>query len=335
MAFNYNKEIESILKPRIEPDLFEGYYAGEFNAEQNKLFAATLVNISTINYDKFEYLHLILNGHSISCCDEEKLKKYITPNSWQYKSIRECIEEGVYKYFSISFTGILFENEWFILKALTFFGDKADLFEVKKYIKNSTSLKFEEFFKPKIPYEHEVNGRKIPRREVAFEEFKDQPYLVALIRQEKKEKVNKAFSSYLREEFILPFFQKLRISFSEEFEEVNQSTLIFPEHKRFVLFCALVKNNCNKWQLKYFLLIQKTGQFYYWTYFKSATYDNSFFYRLIINDLKQVSDWDDYAFIDSSCTMDNEIFWENHVFKKDNKDRCIYLKEIEFPTLVT
>lgn len=165
-------------------------------------------------------------------------------------------------------------------------------------------------------------------------EFKDQPQLVSMIKQQKKERINLAYTRYINEEFLEPFFERLRISDPDNYLEANQLrygyTMIFPEHKRYTLFCAHVKNNKSKWQLRYFLFHNETRKFYKWTYFNTPEDNSNFSYGdMIIDDLKQISPWDKEGYLDSSCTLDDTHFWDNYVFKKTGEtDEYLYLKQM-------
>lgn len=333
MLFTDSEELRSILWPRIESSFLEGYYGGTINEAHDKFYAATLVKISDIEYDDFEYLHDLLGGHTSMFHDHERRKKFITPDSWQTKSTRELINEGVYLYFSVSFMGVLFEGEWFILKSLSFYGDEKKQDELKSYIEKPDYYRDDfwndALFLPKKALKHNRLGKKVPIRSIQFEEFKDTPYLVAIVKQEKKEKINRLFISYFSEEFMLPFFEKLKITHPSDYYALCplrvDYVMIFPVHKKHIIFCAFVSNTLEKWRLKYFLFNYEDRQFYEWNYFQSEEYDSCFFYGdLIINDLKTISHWDDLFFLDSSCTMDDETFWSEYVFKK-NGDSFLYL----------
>ena len=331
MGFSLDKEISSILVPRFEKRILEGLYGGVFDVEKDKFYAATLVKIADVNYEEFEYLHGLFNAHSSAFHDQEKTKKFIDANTWQHKSIKECIEEEIYTYFSVLFIGMQFENEWFILKELSFYGNLASEEELKEHIGRYSFDS--ELFSPKQPFEYLTNGKRTAIRTPEFEEFDEAPYLVALIKQDRKAKINALFSSYFHEEYIAPFFLKLKILYPNNYTAFSALrhcyTLIFPQHKNDVLFCALVKNSDDKWQLTYFLFDRKTSLFYTWKYFKSIAYDFSFFYgEIIINDLKQLSNWDHDGFLDSSCTMDDPNFWREFVYKQENR-HYLYLEEIK------
>ncbi|WP_029277016.1 hypothetical protein [Pedobacter borealis] len=333
MNFSDSEELRSILWPRVEKPLLKGYFGGVFNKEHNKFYAATLTKISEIDYDDFEYHHDLFHGYTSLFYDFKQAKNFITPDSWQSKSTRELIDEKVYTYFSVSFTGMFFEAEWFILKSLTFYGNQKDEIEVRDDIQkpcNNANFWHDCLFLPNAPLQHDVLGKTVTLRDIQFEEFKDSPYLVAILKQEKKEKINRAFANYCDEEFIKPFFEEIRITFPSEYTELCplriNYPMIFPVHKKQVIFCALVADYQNKWRLRYYLLNMEDRQFYEWVYFKNDEHDFSFFYSdLIINNLKTISNWDEDDFLDSSCTMDDDFFWKEYVFRKENNS-FLFLK---------
>ncbi|RYG20984.1 MAG: hypothetical protein EOO07_03800 [Chitinophagaceae bacterium] len=332
MKFYVDNEIASILIPRFEKSILSGLYGGRFSVEKDKFYASTLVKIADVNYEDFAYSHRLFNGHSSGFHDLEKTKKYLDSNTWQHKSMEECVVEGVYTYFSVLFIGMQFANEWFILKELSFYGNLASEGQLRQHIEQYLSFD-SELFLPKLPFETIISGKRTAIRAPEFEEFATMPYLVAIIKQEKKAKINTLFSNYFHEEYIAPFFLKLKILFPTvytAFDPLRQGfTLIFAEHKNDVIVAALVKDSDDKWRLTYFLFDRKTGRFFKWVYFTSATYTFSFFYGdVIINDLKQISNWDHDGFLDSSCTMDDANFLSEFVYKMEDGN-YLFLEEIK------
>jgi hypothetical protein len=114
--------IYEILQPRIDRQILEGLFSATFNTEKDKFFAFTFMQLADINYDDYRYALLEFNGHSSINADEERQKVYITPTSWQMKSTDECVSEKIYTSYAIRFSGIFYENEWYIQKELCYFG---------------------------------------------------------------------------------------------------------------------------------------------------------------------------------------------------------------------
>lgn len=335
MPLPYNSELKTIIERRVHQPLLEGYYGGIFNPAEDKFYALTWVNLASVDYFDYVWYHEQLNGYSARHHDYEKTKKIINTNSWQGKTVQECIDEGIYRYFSITFIGVLFEEEWFIISSLSFYGDRLSETELKASAERSitTGRVWENnLFEPeKWP---PIKGYERMDLLPTSLEFKYQPQMVSMIKQQKKERINLAYTRYINEEFLEPFFAKLRISDPDNYVEADRLrygyTMIFPEHKRYTLFCAFIQNNKNKWQLCYFLFYSEPRKFYRWTYFNGTEHDFSFFYgELIIDDLKQISVWDNEGYLDSSCTLDDAHFWDNYIFKKIGEtDEYLYLKQM-------
>lgn len=330
-------EIRNILQPRVDQQLLTGYFWGKFSPQKNAFMAASLVYINDVDYDDYEYLHGQFNGHTAAYFDYERSKQYYDDNSWSHKPVSECIAEGIYSYFSVTFTGIYFEDKWYIIKGLSFYGDELSIDLIKNIIIKKTEGQdfWEQHFKSHQPLTHEINGRELVLRDVGIEEFKDTPYLVAMLKQQKKEKLNNLYTQYFNEEFIIPFFEELRIKQPDKYTALGMLrtnyTMIFPKHKRYCIFCAMVKNSNGESKLSYFVYNVLERKFYKWEYFPADNFSfNCFYGELIINDLKQISDWDDLAFLDSSRTMDDAEFWDKYVFAQQN-NQYQYLKEILIP----
>jgi hypothetical protein len=335
MPLSYNKELKTTLERRFHENLLDGYFGGIFNPTRDKFYALTWVNLSSVDYDVYRWHHEQLSGYSAMYHDYEKKKKQVDSNSWQSKTPQECVDEGIYQYFAVSFIGIFFEAEWFIIPNLDFYGAELTEPELKVFVEEriTTDTIWESnMFAPETM--HRLNDHEQMDLSPTSLEFKEQPWMVSMIKQQKKERVNHAYSRYINEEFLESFFKKLRIYDPDNYLEVGQLrygyTIIFPEHKKYILFCAQVKNNNNKWHLRYFLFDSQFRSFYKWTYFDAAPYDFSFFYGdLIINDLKQISHWDSESYLDSSCTLDDENFWSGYVFKlNDTSGHFLYLEEM-------
>jgi len=314
--------------------MLEGYFGGVFNPEKDKLYSATLVNIEDVDYGEFSYLHEQLLGHSSSHFDLERLKVFHPDGSWSNKTTEQCIDEGIYKYFSIKFIGVLFMDQWYIMESLSFYGDLIDEDSIKEDIVchyNKRNFWNQALFKEHQPISFPRNGEIITARDVEYDEFKGMPDLVAILKKEKKDKVNRAYDRYFNEEFILPFFEKLRVTNPAEYKEFcglrYGFTCIFPVHKNYTLFCCIAKNDKEMWRLHYFVYNPATRKYYKWLYPNPEFFDFSFFYSdQIIDDLRQISCWDDDAYLDSSCTMDDENFWNNYVFAR-NESGYLYLEE--------
>lgn len=332
--FTYNEEILSILKPRVEDLMLTGYYGGMFNAEKYKFVAATIVDLKSVDYWHYEYLHGQLNGHAISHYNFERSKKFVTEDSFQYKTSQECIAEGIYKYFSITFVGVYYERKWYVLQSLNFYGEYIDEIGIKKHLEERIDDGYftRDVFEPMQPHHTSIDGKIVTYRNVEHEEFANAPYLVSLLKQQQKEKVNHAYCAYFNQEIVLPFFEYLRINEPNQyvkFHELRANFIsIFPEHKKYTIFCASVLNAKQELHLNYFVYLVQERAIYKWTYFEPSKLQQYEFYGdAIINDLQKISNWNHIDFLDSSCTLDDQAFWDNYVIAKAN-DQYLYLEKL-------
>ncbi len=246
---SYNDEILALLTLRVDQPLLKGYYGGAFNPGKDKLFAITYVNISEIDYNKYDFYHDKLDGFVTSGTNDEKMKKWVTENSYQNKSKGECVSEGIYRSFSVRFYGCLFEDEWFILIDLFFFGELLDDTAAKKILERHVDrADFWDLSSFRIGPPSglsAVNGA--PARFIDLEEFNTLPYIVGSIKAKRKEAVNRAFSRYINELVFVPFAQKLRIHFPDDFRELiplygDGFQLIFSESKEKLLMVVIIPN---------------------------------------------------------------------------------------------
>ncbi|WP_439696359.1 hypothetical protein ACFGVS_27165 [Mucilaginibacter sp. AW1-7] len=335
--FDYNNDIEAILQPRVDEQLLVGYFGGVFNPEKDKFYAATLVDISTIDYDEFEYLHEQIGWHTSKNYNQELGKDYnFDRTSYTNKSSQKLIEEGIYQYFSITFLCMLYQEQWFILKTLCFYGDLVNQDGIKANL--SKEPDYPDFWQQTLfkPYETldylKQTFETASYKDVGMEEFKDAPYLVASLKKGKKEKVNQAWRYYFNEDLILPFFDRIRIELPDQYRYIAGSgitfTMIFPEQKQCTLFCCMVSNSADNWLLHYFVFDSAKRKYYKWVYFEPENFDFSIYYgTAIIRDLKQITNWDNENYLDSSCTMDDDNFWNNYVFAQKDGE-YLYLQEI-------
>ena len=111
-----------ILFPRVIFSLLKGLCDAHFNEEKNKFFAFTYIKIDKEEYQEVSF-YLNNLGHG-SYADYERQKIYLTPNTFQIKDTAQCVEEGIYSSYAISFTGVIYENEWYVSESLTYFGDE-------------------------------------------------------------------------------------------------------------------------------------------------------------------------------------------------------------------
>jgi hypothetical protein len=132
-----------------------------------------------------------------------------------------------------------------------------------------------------------------------------------------------------------PFAQKLRIHFPDDFRELQSLygedyTLLFPENKEYVLMVSMTKNSKSEYSLAYFFYDQSCKEFYKWSYPEPRIALFSYHHSQdIIDDIKEISNWNDCRFLNSSRTLDDLSFWNNYVLKKENGEYK-YLEKIYF-----
>ena len=337
----YNSEILSLLTKRVDSPLLKGYYGGAWGPLNDRFFAITYVPLAGADYfSEFEYYHNKINGYSSFFIDEEKMRLYLDHRSYQHKSKKECIEQGIYKAFMVRFYGMRYEDNWYIQTDLSFIGDLENEVTAKEKIE---SLYFDDHLwdGPSFKTIRELEPTQIPEsnrvRDIELIEFNHMPSLVANIKRDRKTSLKRVFSKYIHELVLLNFAADLRIHLPDKYVELiplygEEFALIYPETKKHILFVTLAKNNIHKFRITYFLYVPDTGVFYQWIYPKERITLHSYAYAgEIIEDIKDISGWDDFQYLYSSCTLDNPHFWKNHVFKKEN-ERYRYLEEIKFPS---
>jgi hypothetical protein len=333
MTLSYNKDILAILEPRFHAEELHGYFGGHFSPDNSRFFAATYVALETIDWRDYSYW-LGSRGHSFTGLDFDLLKKPIDDHSYQTKSTDECIEQGIYKGYSLQFVGIWHEGEWYILYDLTFFGEQmpeptAKAFLNKRYDSpdswNSGSFRLE--WPLKIP------GKNMPIRDIEMEEFSGQPWLVSHLKVEHNREVNRTFTAYVNSAIIEPFLKQMRIQFQEEYNEFGPMftqgcILVFPALKSYFLTVTMARHRVKGFRLVWFFYHFSQAKFYRWTYpplrFSEANY---YVPQDVIMDLQEISDWNDYQFLNSSRTLDDPEFWSEYVLKSEN-GKYTWLEEI-------
>ena len=330
---SYNTEILNILLPRSHEQELHGYYGGVFSPDKTKFLAYTYVRLDEIDFEEYSYT-LTSSGYSSIGTDTDITKKYLDDHSYQMKSLEECIEQGIYKAYSVKFNGAFYEGEWFINNDITFFGEQMDEEGAKAHLGNDHKYpnrwqvgSFGEGWSHKIP------GTDQPIRNVEREEFPGMPFLVSHIKIERKTQVNWAFAKYMNATLIHPFLRQMRIRFFDEFVEFislfgEDYYVVFPNNKAVFLVVTMAKHRTLGYRLVWFFYDFGTGKFYRWIYPQPRYSEHSYHYSEdLIIDLQAISDWNDPGFLNSSRTMDDQRFWSEYVLKT-TEGQFHWLKEI-------
>ena len=322
---DYNDEVLAILRPRLPDWALEGYYAGLLSPEGTKLIAYTWQPIERNDpniYRFSEFLALCGGAHVSTGTTEEELRVYNDDGSYQFKGVERCLGEGVFHSYSLELTAALHEGNWYIGCDLHFFGSQMDEGAAKRY--NARGTADADYFEKGLfsPYRtRTLSGERV--RDVSYEEFMDLPWIISLVKVEEKEKVHRAFTTYMNLAFVKPLFERLRIRYPEEYVKFcyrysEDYTLLFPEHRKYFLVVTLAENEQLGYRLAWFFFDTATETFYRWKY-PQARYNGPHDYTPdIIEDIKDISSWDHQQFLGSTRTLDDSRFWEEFVLKKED-----------------
>ncbi|MBX3255951.1 MAG: hypothetical protein KF862_17585 [Chitinophagaceae bacterium] len=317
--------VYSILQKHLPASMLQGYVSGIIDETGSRLYAFTFVEIDpgTFQNDYFDWMY------SSTGFDEEKTRIYIDDGKcYQHKDLTQCVQEGIYRAFSLKFYGYFYEGCWYIAKELMYFGELITREDILKYlaegIDNNTILS-SSYYEPMEAHFPQWNPNEKPMsRGVEFLEFVGMPGLVAYVKQEEKQALLRAHSQYLYLETFKPMMDRLRAKYFEEYAEFItlysiEPTLIFSTCRNFVLTPIMVKNAKEEYRISWFFRNDDEKKMYKWNYFEPDTYLSSIHYsQEIIHDLSALCYWNDYTYLNSSCTLDDDNFWKSYVLVKEN-----------------
>ena len=164
-------------------------------------------------------------------------------------------------------------------------------------------------------------------------EFKGQPWLVGHLKQEEKSRINRAFEVYINEAIFLPLVKHLKIRYPEKFAQTEtlypvHYPLIYPHSKDQVLCIVKALNASKQSRLYYFLYVVASKELFQWT--KPEVHEVPGHHaEWILEDIKDLSIWgNEFSFHEPSITMDDPVFWQQHVFKQ-HQNKFVYLTPID------
>lgn len=319
---NQFDEVWELLYPRVISTLLKGYSNGIFNSQKDKFFAATFVT-EFPPADDLEFLMSQFNGgYSIISKASGALKQ----KGWQALPPGTGLQPTECNAYSISFHGAFYEGEWCFIPSLIFF-ETAD----EELAKDSVFPA--DVFKNTIYLPYQAFSSSYTN--VQMLEFSRAPYLVAIVKQTKKEKVNLAFRNYLEIAVLVPLAEKLRIHYSYKYDNMvgmygtEHFSSIFPVDKRFVLLVTGARGlSENDYTIRYLLYMPEDGSIYEWEYFPTCI---TRFYgaESVIDQLMTVTYWNNSSYLHSSCTLDDDRFWEQCVVLQEDGEYK-YLRELTF-----
>ncbi len=344
------EEILKFLNPQVEPEILEYLTCGFFDDEKRRLIAYAIMPVDTDYYrnkaclfDFFKYGHSFIGKVETS----EKLKKYISENTYTNKSLQECIEEGLYHHNVVSFICEYDFDKWNIMVNCEF-TDEKDIQKIteitisdrSKFVRNSGFFNSQSIFKETGKYYEENMNHPSQKFRIALptnmKPYIGHSYLVALIRTQQKIEVNKAYEDYIKQAYFVPLSIKFKSIYPNEYQRIGSfwgkhCDLLYPDTKQYCMMICIATDKDHLPQLRYFVYQSKENQIYEWTYFPPVPYrDHRGYSEDILYGFKQISKCDHVDYLrELDCTLDDDDFWNNYVFKKEN-DQYLYLKEIRF-----
>ena len=340
------EKVREVLRPQIHPEILKFLVGGIFDDMQKRLIAYILMPVNKEYFWRYDYILKFSQGHSALLFnlkpDEIRPTGIYPPEK---NTLQEKIENGYYHNNLISLACEYDFNEWNVLISNCFTNSKnkpqiigSELNKVKSDIKNHLFGK--SIFYETAEYYDKVMNRngRVPKMDISTEmqPFVGYSYLVALVRINRKREVNWAYTDYIQKAIFQPLTIKLKTFFPDTYYQIDpfspiQQDLLYPEHKRFCLFICVSIDSSKKKRLRFFLYQQENNLVYEWTYFPESIYRK---YKLapyelpkIFSPISKLYNWE--YLIKSECTLDDDDFWNNYVFKKENNE-YVYLNEIKF-----
>ncbi|MBO9618637.1 MAG: hypothetical protein J7539_06320 [Niabella sp.] len=336
---NSKNDVFAILERHLPDYLLTNYTNGRLNPEKNKLYGFALTEIDPARYHQYSYLNEF-DGYVARDADQEKQKTYSDGgNCYQLKDKELCMQEGVYTFFAIIFFGCLYEGQWYILKELRFYGTliskPAVLDELTADITSDTIFN-STIYRPVAEYYS--FGKSAEKRSIEFLEFLRLPELVAYNKKEEKQALLAAHKAYLELSVFKPFMDRLRADNFETFNKFNilhgwNLLLIFSSSRNYVLMPVVVVNGKKERRLYYFFWHENEKKMYRWNYFGLKNLSEKYHYaNEIIEDLSKICYWNSEDYLGSTCTLDDENFWNGYVLTRDN-GHYRYLEPMKFDRL--
>ncbi len=316
--------VKRLLHPRVHPKLLEGYFTGFFNTGQDMLFAATYVD--KFAAEDLEWLNYELRGNTVMSAPPKPMPEGPSKGNWQLHP-PDPFDPKKYNAYAITFVGAYYQEQWYISPSLTCFRDLDETQAKAGIIRD-------DIFGHSVyqPY------KQLPWVKIQMHrhEFEDAPFLVADIKQRKKENVNQAFRHYLDVSILDALAEKLRIYYPDKYDEINgllaspHFACLFPEHKRFVLLATTAKGVYEETStLRYLVYLPGENEFYEWVYFPRHTNTKGYPPQHLIDQLKNIYPLIDYCHFNASCTLDDDHFWKHYVFLQENGEYK-YLRKLTF-----
>jgi len=339
------QSVHEVLRPQIHPEILKFLIGGVFDNSRKRLVAYALMRVNKDYFWKYDYILKFSEGHVAVLFNLKEDQKKPTGIYPPGKSIKEEIEDGHYKNNLISFVCEYDFDEWNILRSNCFTDTKDQIKTIGSALDNWKGSIEGHFFATSTFEEtskHFENINKYTTRAIKIDvspemrPFIGHSFLVALVRTNRKREVNWAYIDYIQKAIFQPLAIKLKAFFPNKYYQIDpfshtQQDLLYPENRRFCLFICISIDSSKKKRLSFFVYQQENNVVYEWIYFPESTYRK---YKLAPHELPQIfspiSKLDTWEYlINPECTFDDDEFWNNYVFKKEN-GKYVYLKELKF-----
>jgi hypothetical protein len=241
--------------------------------------------------------------------------------------------------------GVKFEGRWYYEKAEATYFDASDVEEGKlEYLNNlqgwdyfaDNSTAAGNFWEGAL-FKKIEDKRKDPDWEkrklmLESEERENRDYiglyeLVANTRKEEDNAKRDAYNDRIRDEILLPFYNKQIKSKANHIAKLNEGakyfTLIYSKNKEAIINPIKVTDEKGVISIRYFVLIPNTNQMYEWTLVKpNILKGGEYADNPVNNTMGSVTKWT-YAY----KTLDDDAFWKEKVLLKD-EGNFKYLKKL-------
>ncbi|MES2330342.1 MAG: hypothetical protein V4539_12115 [Bacteroidota bacterium] len=345
--------IKNILETQFHPLQLKGFGHGIYNKNCTCFAAYSILSILDESFQ--ELFDRFMRNQSYSSYYKSNPditgQKNMGWSGAPPENIEQLIKEGRFQYISHFFSGCFFEEHWYIMSDFSYHqadssedvSERMEHLLQGKSILGTTNPNIENIFDTTVFKMIEDLRDTLTHR---MEDYPRRPWLVAYIQKETKEKLNRSFEDYINKSIFIPLIGFLKENEPNTFSNTHtlysaeNYPLIYPQSKeQIIAVVKTINENESKSRLYYFLYQPSTRKIFEWTKpeVRPVPGHHSFY---IVDDLSPLSEWDHhYDIFEHATTMDNEVFWKEHVFKKDEAGNFLYLQEVIYkntqPTIYT
>lgn len=156
--------------------------------------------------------------------------------------------------------------------------------------------------------------------------------LVALVRTKKIAEINNSFQEYIKKAIYQPLIVSLKTDYPDKYRTAwgfygDDCSFLTPSHRQFCLMIFVAVDSRKKPSLQFYLYHLQENKLYNWTYFELYPHHEKHDYDIILRIFSPISQLDSLGYINNlECNFDDDDFWNNYVFKKEN-GKYLYLTE--------